>query len=298
MKKYYYLLLSIVFLSASSMSFAQCTASFTYNTNQNSLRVNFYDNSSHPLGMGMRYSWWFGDGTASSTNQNPTYTYSAPGTYLGYFSIFDSLNTCYDSTAFYITVPGSANANCNADFSVAKDSNATFGVVITNNSSNLPSSRYYWDFGDGNSSTLRNPTNVYQNFGSYTVCLTVTDTISLCSNMHCDTLGMDSLGRLKANGFTLVVRDPISTSIEENSLESAIDVYPNPSNNVLFVDLSAIERPVSLQLLNLNAQVVSEVKRTSGQNKIQFDLSGFSEGMYFLQIDDGTNRTVKKVIKQ
>ena len=34
---------------------------------------------------------------------------------------------------------------------------------------------YYWDFGDGNSSTLANPSNVYASSGSYTVSLTVTD---------------------------------------------------------------------------------------------------------------------------
>ena len=33
---------------------------------------------------------------------------------------------------------------------------------------------YYWDFGDGNSSTDSNPEHVYQNGGVYLVTLTVT----------------------------------------------------------------------------------------------------------------------------
>lgn len=35
---------------------------------------------------------------------------------------------------------------------------------------------YWWDFGDGKTSTVPNPTHVYAQDGSYTVTLTVTDT--------------------------------------------------------------------------------------------------------------------------
>jgi PKD repeat protein len=41
-----------------------------------------------------------------------------------------------------------------------------------------------WDFGDGNSSTLQNPTNTYGAGGTYTVCLVVTD--SCGSDTACD----------------------------------------------------------------------------------------------------------------
>ena len=34
---------------------------------------------------------------------------------------------------------------------------------------------YFWDFGDGNTSTLENPIHVYQSPGDYEVTLTVTD---------------------------------------------------------------------------------------------------------------------------
>ena len=34
---------------------------------------------------------------------------------------------------------------------------------------------WYWDFGDNNSSTLTNPTHTYQEEGSYTVTVNVTD---------------------------------------------------------------------------------------------------------------------------
>ena len=38
-----------------------------------------------------------------------------------------------------------------------------------------PGFSWYWDFGDGTTSTLQNPTHTYQSIGEYTVTLTVTD---------------------------------------------------------------------------------------------------------------------------
>ncbi|MAY83141.1 MAG: hypothetical protein CMP59_03325 [Flavobacteriales bacterium] len=298
MRKHLYLFLSLLFISYTA-SQAQCVADYNFTTSPNSLTANFYDSSSHPVGMQMNYHWWFSDGNASSRVQNPTHTFSQAGTYIVYLSIFDSLNTCFDSLSYYVTVPQSNPQACNASFTVGIDTNSTFTVLITNTSSNLPSHQYSWDFGDNSTSSNRNPSHAYQNFGDYLVCLTISDSLQNCVSTFCDTVGMDSLGRLKsgANGFSLRVVDPIVTNIEEISLENALKVYPNPSSDVLTVDLSAIDRPVTLQLLNLNAQVVSLTKRTIGQNKVQFDLSGLTEGMYLLQVDDGKNRTIKRIIK-
>lgn len=44
---------------------------------------------------------------------------------------------------------------------------------------------YLWDFGDGNTSTLKNPDHFYTSGGPYTVCLTIT-TAEGCSNKWCD----------------------------------------------------------------------------------------------------------------
>ena len=46
-------------------------------------------------------------------------------------------------------------------------------VSFTNTSSNATS--YYWDFGNGNTSTLQSPSNVYLNAGIYDVKLIVTN---------------------------------------------------------------------------------------------------------------------------
>jgi PKD repeat protein len=49
-------------------------------------------------------------------------------------------------------------------------------VSFTNTSTGTPTS-YLWNFGDGQTSTLANPTHTYGTAGSYTVTLTVTNTV-------------------------------------------------------------------------------------------------------------------------
>ncbi len=52
---------------------------------------------------------------------------------------------------------------------------------------------WLWDFADGNTSTVQNPTNIYTMGGDYEVCLTVTDTNG-DDDMHCEVFTLaDSL---------------------------------------------------------------------------------------------------------
>lgn len=59
-------------------------------------------------------------------------------------------------------------------------------VFFTDNST-LPDT-WFWDFGDGNTSTLQNPVHSYTAFGTFTVTLTVTDTIIGCSDQTTATI--------------------------------------------------------------------------------------------------------------
>lgn len=48
-------------------------------------------------------------------------------------------------------------------------------ILFTDQSSNATITEWLWDFGNGNTSTEQNPTQVYTSIGTYNVCLTVTD---------------------------------------------------------------------------------------------------------------------------
>src|SRR5690606_32726256 len=62
-----------------------------------------------------------------------------------------------------------------------------FNISFTNTSVGPGTLSWFWDFGDGNTSTAQNPVHSYSEAGNYTVSLAVTSTTG-CT----DTLRVDS----------------------------------------------------------------------------------------------------------
>ncbi len=137
--------------------------------------VMFTDLSS-PNGGPALYTWdWnFGDPLSGvnniSTLQNPSHIFTNPGTYTVSLIVNNTIG-CSDTSIQDIivdTIP-------QVDFTMADDTiclgeNAVFtGIGSTFNS-------WFWNFGDGNTSTQQNPVHTYQLPGVYTVTLTATTT--------------------------------------------------------------------------------------------------------------------------
>lgn len=271
-----------------------CYSYFISNTQQNGT-VNFNSYATHSP-FGTTYNWDFGDGQSSS-QRSPSHTYSNPGTYNVTHSVIDTFNQVICSYTDSVIVVGGSQ-NCSASYSIVKDTSTTFGVILYNNSSNETSHQYSWDFGDGQSGTGRTPNHLYQNFGSYVVCLTITDSIYNCNITYCDTVGMDTLGNLKS-GFRLEVKNPLITSIKEidKSAFESLSIFPNPANSTVSVDLSDVEQTVHLRLMDLSGKIVlSKMNVQSGMIE-QLNIENLNDGFYFLSIESENNRRVEKIVK-
>jgi len=114
------------------------------------------------------YSWSFGDG-ATSTEVSLTHSYSEDGTF---------------TVQLTATGPGGATNSASetvtiiypdpvADFTMDK-SVANPGETITFTNESEYAESYSWDFGDGTTSTVTDPTHSYAAVGIYTVQLTAT----------------------------------------------------------------------------------------------------------------------------
>lgn len=68
----------------------------------------------------------------------------------------------------------------NALFSFSQGENNYLSVTFTNESASATD--YVWDFGDGNTSTEREPTNIYAGDGDYTVSLMASDKLGATSD--------------------------------------------------------------------------------------------------------------------
>lgn len=85
-------------------------------------------------------------------------------------------------------------AQCTADFTYVQNGPTTYFTdlsTINPSWSTNYSVSYLWDFGDGNTSTLQNPSHTYSN-GLYSPCLTVTyfDSVIInsCTSIYCDSI--------------------------------------------------------------------------------------------------------------
>ena len=145
------------------------------------LAVQFTDNSVVGTGAITTYQWAFGDGSsASGTTVNNTY--SGVGSYNVTLSVSD-VNGCSDVVTLsdHITVQDIDIVNFTASQTTWCDT--PFTVMFTDLTAANPNYTYFWDFGDGNTSTTQNPTHTYTTLGNFVVQLTVTDAVSGCSKV-------------------------------------------------------------------------------------------------------------------
>jgi PKD repeat protein len=139
------------------------------------LTVTFNNYTNQP---GLTYIWDFGDGD-SSNNISPTHNYDSIGYFVASLTVINT-NGCVSTQRngwYYVSVIGPK-----ADFDADVVSGCPPLSVNFTDNSNLAAS-YYWDFGDGATSTAQHPSHVYAFAGVYTPKLIVTS-----SNGCTDTL--------------------------------------------------------------------------------------------------------------
>jgi hypothetical protein len=85
---------------------------------------------------------------------------------------------------------------------------------------------------------------------------------------------------------TVTVYNPSNTLSENTPVD--VKVFPNPSNDVLMVQLSdLIKTDVSLKLVDLNGKLIAEKTIFQGSTIAYFDVSTLYNGQYILYIGEG-----------
>lgn len=115
------------------------------------------------------WQWDFGDGNGSAL-QNPTHVYAGPGQYVVTLIVSNPF-ACSDTVSHIITVDSIPDANFSASVVCLNDPTIFTDLSVPHGS---PIVSWDWDFDDGNSSVLQNPTHLYAGPGTYNVTLVVT----------------------------------------------------------------------------------------------------------------------------
>ncbi len=155
------------------------------------------------------WNWDFGPGLGMSTQENPTFTFQNPGLYTVILTVTDSwgcTNTITMSDYIDVTLPA-------ASFLVDTLS-CTENVLDFQSTSAGWQLDYFWDFGDGSTSTEPNPGYAYTEEGTYTACLTIADGYD-CSSEYC---------------VDIVVADPLANFTLDSTFASCPPLPVNFTN--------------------------------------------------------------------
>ncbi|MBW7936380.1 MAG: T9SS type A sorting domain-containing protein, partial [Flavobacteriales bacterium] len=154
-----------------------------------------------------------------------------------------------------------------------------FTGSFNNNSSQA--THYYWDFGDGNTSTDTNPNHVFPTNGTYTVTLTA---YSGCGDSSVTS--------------QIIVINPNVAGLD-NEEDILLQAYPNPSTGIFAVDLSPVEsHEVNITIYDLTGRVVHQVTHDSTVEGLHtmIDISGQAAGTYIMKINAGNYQSTIRII--
>ncbi len=216
------------------------------------------------------YTYLWNDGTTNNTIANlSTGSYS--------LSIIDAMN-CQLQTSFNVVNASSLNGA----FVLSADTlylNVNGQLNTTDLSTGAIS--YFWDFGDGNTSGISNPVNIYTTPGIYQVSMTVTD-------LNC------SQTIIK----TVVVLLASPTGIN-NALTTSGNILLLTENEIYQVQFNLKEETeIKMTLTDVQGKLVSPEQRIKVRSqRINVNLTTVSAGIYFLSIIDKEKIKTFKLIK-
>lgn len=154
------------------------TASFVYDPSypQVGSTVQFSDRSTDPDNDIQSWFWDFGDGTTSSS-QNPTHTYTRIGSFTVTLTVKDKAgNTATTQQTIQVQEKPSSKPTASFTFTPANPRvNQTVRFTDQSSDPDNDIQSWFWDFGDGKTSSSQNPIYTYSRTGAFTVTLTVRD---------------------------------------------------------------------------------------------------------------------------
>lgn len=217
------------------------------------------------------YYWLFpGGDPQNSTDMNPTVLYDTAGTFdveLHATGIGGS-DTLLKQQFIYVDPKAHASFTVIDSLVYLPSANAVF------NNTSTDATNYFWDFGDGSTSTDQNPWHTYDSTGLYTVTLIAYN--SLCGN---DTLVMPDY---------IHVDSGVGVN-EYQDIYHAI-IFPVPSSNeaTLYIVLDSPDK-LAIDLLDLTGKNISEIsKGTYAKGKHIFNISRekpkLRSGAYIIRI--------------
>ena len=217
-------------------------ADFTFNDTCYTKPIGFWDNSSTNGGSAISaWKWNFNDPASgvndTSSLQNPTHTMSVPDTF-NVRLIVTNQDGCRDT----VTHPVVVDSLPAVSFTYSSDS-LCLGENLQFYGTGKDIASWYWDFGNGDTSTFQNPVYRYPLPGLYTVTLTVTN-LKGCTNSISHNIYVIALPKADFTFSTSCIGD--STYFTDKSTDSvgyAAQWHWNFGDTASTADTSLLQNP-------------------------------------------------------
>lgn len=228
-------------------------------------KVQFSDlSSNNPY----NWNWDFGDGQMISNAQNPTHTYQKPGVYNVQMVAFNAAGS--DTISKLLNMNGVLYGG----FSLP-DSIFRWDPVQFYDSSQVATS-WQWYFGDGNTSSVQNPTHTYTNAGTYFLTLVV-------SNPSCTTTVNQQV----------VVYEGVGIA-EENF--GHVNAYPVPTTNIVNIEWDNQAGFTKLELIDVMGRTVY-VTNVRDQKEVRLDIRDYAAGTYMVKLQNESGHvSLKRIV--
>jgi len=103
---------------------------------------------------------------------------------------------------------------------------------------------------------------------------------------------------IQPNRFTVAFEEREVLQIDDRSFSEAINLYPNPSKDIVTLTYLGEERLIKLTVLDFSGRIIRKIDTVNFNKNIAIDLSDVATGMYFIEIESTTQKTTKRVIIQ
>jgi PKD repeat protein len=183
---------------------------------------------------------------------------NTPGTY--WVQIATACDTITDSIHVRAILPPRANFTSQDSF-----------LTVTFNDGSSGPTNWFWNFGDGNTSTSQHPQHTYADFGTYIVCLQVWNECG--ADTICDTL----------NIRTIPIDDVLQLGLNWEVDYAGKQILMLNKNHAV----------CRFSLLNLNGQII-QTGKIANQQQTEVPFGHLPKGMYLLRFELENQQTTVK----
>ncbi len=249
-------------------SFSAPTAAYTI-TNTNNCTGDTFVFQSNSTGNISQYSWDFGSGASPATANTAgphSVIYNTGSFKQTSLEVFNLGGSDKSSQTLNIKPKPSAGFNYSVAVNLVSFNDGTSGGPL----------KWHWDFGDGDTSNVQNPSHTYAANGDYAVTLTATNDCG--DNSFIDTVSITTIGA------------------PERVLEQ-MTLYPNPTQGTIHVEIPESVLLHKIHITDISGKMIRDLGYNNATGTVTIGLSDLPEGVYLADLQTSVGSITYRIIK-